>query len=162
MNPEPPGDYPRGRAYDQRFSALERAGHDIHGEASFVMAYHPDSVLDAGCGTGRVAIELDHRGVRVLGIDVDEAMLETAREKAPTLGFLRADLADFRLVDRNDDTRHFDVVVAAGNVMLFVDDGTEPAVVANMATPPDRDRSPDHRVSGHRRELRARGSRRAL
>ena len=49
------------RAYKDRFDALERAGRYVHGEADFVMAFAPESVLDAGCGTGRVALELARR-----------------------------------------------------------------------------------------------------
>src|SRR5215207_5999851 len=64
-------DAPRGAAYDQRFERLAAAGHDIHGEASFVAGYEPGTVLDAGCGTGRVAIELARRGIRTVGIDLD-------------------------------------------------------------------------------------------
>ena len=47
-----------GDEYQRRFDALATAGKDVHGEAAFVMAMEPGSVLDAGCGTGRVAIEL--------------------------------------------------------------------------------------------------------
>jgi ubiquinone/menaquinone biosynthesis C-methylase UbiE len=43
----------------------------------------PARVLDAGCGTGRVAAHL--RGVDVLGIDLSAGMLATAREQHPTL-----------------------------------------------------------------------------
>ena len=56
--------------------------------------YAADSVLDAGCGTGRVAIELSRRGHDVVGVDVDEAMLEAARAKAPDLTWVQGDLAD--------------------------------------------------------------------
>ena len=48
----------RGADYDARWHHLEAAGHAIHGEADFVCRFSPVSVLDAGCGTGRVAIEL--------------------------------------------------------------------------------------------------------
>ena len=56
-------DVPRGDAYDRRFQQLEAAGADVHGEAAFVASFTPSSVLDAGCGTGRVAIELARRGI---------------------------------------------------------------------------------------------------
>jgi 2-polyprenyl-3-methyl-5-hydroxy-6-metoxy-1,4-benzoquinol methylase len=39
-------------------------------------------ILDVGCGTGRHAIELAKRGYRVTGIDLSEAQLHRAREKA--------------------------------------------------------------------------------
>lgn len=85
---------PRGRAamtsrwsvsgdeYQERFDRLAASGADIHGEADLVMSLEPRRVLDAGCGTGRVAIELARRGVAVAGVDVDPGMLETARRRA--------------------------------------------------------------------------------
>lgn len=52
---------------------MAATGADVHGEATFVRAYAPASVLDAGCGTGRVAIELARHGIEVVGVDVDAA-----------------------------------------------------------------------------------------
>ena len=118
---------PRGDNYDARWKSLEASGHDPHGEANFVMRLAPRSVLDAGCGTGRVAIELARRGVDVVGVDLDAGMLETARRKAPQLRWVEGDLALLALPTR------FDVVVMAGNVMIFVEPGTEATVVARMA-----------------------------
>ena len=66
--------------------ALAAEGKSIHGEADLVCRFEPGSVLDAGCGTGRVAIELAARGIDVVGVDLDPAMLDHARLKAPSLG----------------------------------------------------------------------------
>ena len=44
-----------GRSYQERFDRLDASGADVHGEAEFVMRRDPSAVLDAGCGTGRVA-----------------------------------------------------------------------------------------------------------
>jgi SAM-dependent methyltransferase len=123
------GDAPRGERYDRRFEELAASGADTHGEATFVASYGPESVLDAGCGTGRVAIELSGRGLQVMGIDADPGMLDAARKKAPALEWVHGDLADPALVVG----RRFDVVVMAGNVLIFVAPGTEGAVVSNMA-----------------------------
>lgn len=117
----------RGETYDDAFARLAATGADVHGEASFVEALGPRSVLDAGCGTGRVAIELAHRGVDVVGVDLDRTMLDTARRKAPHLTWVEGDLAAV------DVGRRFDVVVAAGNVMIFLTPGSEGPVVANLA-----------------------------
>ncbi len=113
--------------YDRRFAEAEREGRDMHGEASFVASLGVRSVLDGGCGTGRVAIELARRGVEVVGVDLDEDMLAAARRKAPHLDWRVGDLATVDLL------RHFEAVVLAGNVMIFLAPGTEAAVVANMA-----------------------------
>jgi SAM-dependent methyltransferase len=122
-------DVPRGTAYDRRFEDLAATGMDVHGEAALVDSYGPGSVLDAGCGTGRVAIELSRRGHAVVGVDVDESMLEAARAKAPTLPWVCGDLADPGL----DFGQSFDVVVMAGNVLIFVASGSEEQVIANAA-----------------------------
>lgn len=39
-------------------------------------------ILDVGCGTGRHSIELSKRGYQITGIDLSEAQLKKAREKA--------------------------------------------------------------------------------
>jgi SAM-dependent methyltransferase len=44
-------------------------------------------VVDLGCGSGLWARELLRAGYRVLGIDISEAMVEIAREKAPRAEF---------------------------------------------------------------------------
>ncbi len=52
---------PRGAADDRRLEDLASTGTDMHG-AALVDSYGAGSVLHAGCGTGRVAIELSRRG----------------------------------------------------------------------------------------------------
>jgi SAM-dependent methyltransferase len=127
-------DRPRGADYDRRFEDLAAGGMDMHGEAALVSEYAPESVLDAGCGTGRVAIELSRRGYDVMGIDLDEAMLESARTKAPDITWLQGDLADPGLdLGGRTETRAFDLIVMAGNMLIFVTPGTEGQVIQNAA-----------------------------
>ena len=124
---------PRGDEYDARWAALESEGRSVHGEADFVAALSPATVLDAGCGTGRVAIELARRGITVVGVDRDATMLATARRKAPDLPWAEQDLSRLDLGDVPGAPSAFDVVVAAGNVMIFLAPGTEAATVARLA-----------------------------
>jgi 2-polyprenyl-3-methyl-5-hydroxy-6-metoxy-1,4-benzoquinol methylase len=116
-----------GKEYDAPYAARAKAGENVHGEADFVEALHPKSVLDAGCGTGRVAIELARRGIEVVGVDLDPKLLGAAQAKAPNLEWHLDDIATVDL------GRQFDVIVMAGNVMIFLAPGTEGAVLANMA-----------------------------
>jgi SAM-dependent methyltransferase len=127
------GDGPRGADYDRRFEELAAAGRDMHGEAALVDSYGPVSVLDAGCGTGRVALELQRRGHDVVGVDLDPSMLEVARAKAPGLPWVQGDLADPDLVAERLAGRRFDAVLLAGNVLIFVASGTEGPVLANVS-----------------------------
>jgi SAM-dependent methyltransferase len=117
----------RSQTYDRRWEELAAAGQNVHGEADLIEQLGPRTVLDAGCGTGRVAIELARRGLQVTGVDVDASMLARARAKAPDLTWVLGDLADVDL------GRTFEAVVLAGNVMIYLAPGTEAAVVANLA-----------------------------
>ncbi|WP_420611391.1 class I SAM-dependent methyltransferase [Candidatus Poriferisodalis sp.] len=136
------GDIPRGADYDDRWARKAARGESIHGEADLVDSLLPrgGSVLDAGCGTGRVAIELARRGHHVVGVDLDPAMLDLARNKAPELAWIQGDLAstvisrDSGISGDTGERRLFDAAVAAGNVMIFLERGTEAAVVANIAS----------------------------
>lgn len=114
--------------YDERWRRMAAAGQNPHGEADLVSRYRPTSVLDGGCGTGRVAIELARRGIRVLGVDADPDMIAAARAKMPKLAWRHADLAE---LDTGAD--RFDVVVLAGNVVPYVAPGRRAAAVAACA-----------------------------
>ncbi len=124
-----------GDDYQRRFDELASRGIDVHGEAAFVTRAArasrrdrlPGSVLDAGCGTGRVAIELARRAIEVVGVDVDASMLATARANGPGIEWVEHDLTTLDL------GRTFDVVVLAGNVPLFTPAGTQPALVGSCA-----------------------------
>lgn len=125
----------RAATYDDRWAELAARGESVHGEADLVsslelalrLGTEPASVLDAGCGTGRVGAELARRGMEVVGVDLDAAMLAKARAKAPDVTWVQGDLADLNL------GRTFDAVVLAGNVMIFLEPGTEDGVLAALA-----------------------------
>lgn len=121
----------RGRVdlteYDGRWDRLAEDGNNVHGEADLVDSLGPSSVLDAGCGTGRVALELAARGRHVIGVDNDADMLALAEARSSTIEWVLADLAT---VDLQTD---FDVVVMAGDVLNYVRPGDESIVVTNLA-----------------------------
>lgn len=124
------------RAYIERFRALAEEGADLEGEARFVdaLARPRSRVLDAGCGPGRLGGALHRRGHEVVGVDVDPELVAQARVDHPGPRWHVADLADLDLGER------FDVVVSAGNVMVFLAPGTEAEVVRRLAahtTPED-------------------------
>ena len=116
--------------YVDRFRRLAAEGVDLDGEARFVDALLPRAarVLDAGCGPGRVGAALHARGHAVVGVDVDPELIEAARADHPGPRWEVADLAELDL-----DESPFDVVVAAGNVLVFVTPGSERQVLARMA-----------------------------
>ncbi|MFE9445764.1 class I SAM-dependent methyltransferase [Streptomyces sp. NPDC006602] len=121
-----------GEAYSQRFARLAASGHDIHGEATFCAALLKPAarILDAGCGTGRIAIRLAELGHDCTGVDVDPSMLAVARRDAPTQEWLLGDLARLDALGLNPG---FDLALAAGNVIPLLARGTESAVVRQLA-----------------------------
>lgn len=124
-----------GEEYAARFAELARAGRDLHGEARFCAGLldRRALVLDAGCGTGRVAIHLDELGFHPVGVDLDESMLAVARREAPHLPWYQADLSRLTPADLGGAT-DFDLVVMAGNVVPLLAGGTLERTVAAAAS----------------------------
>lgn len=113
--------------YHVRWQRMEARGESSNGEADFIESLHPTSVLDAGCGMGRVAMELARRGIEVEGTDLDDDLLAFARADAPQLKWRLADLATASF------DRTFHVIGMPGNVMLFCRAEDRAKIVANLA-----------------------------
>lgn len=115
--------------YAERFERMAARGQDVHGEAALVtrLVEPPARVLDAGCGTGRIAVRLDELGYAVVGVDVDESMLAVARAGAPGLDWRAGDLSTFDLGET------FDLVLLAGNILPLLEPGTLGAVAERLA-----------------------------
>lgn len=134
----------RASSYSAAFDRLAARGRDVHGEAHLVAALVTPGalVLDAGCGTGRVAARLTEQGYRTVGVDLDAGMLGQARLRHPLLVWIERDLADLGpqtfagVLPESFPVpvaSPFDAVVAAGNVMPLLTPGTEDAVVEALA-----------------------------
>jgi SAM-dependent methyltransferase len=115
--------------YIERFRSMTRQGADLEGEARLVdaMVERGSRLLDAGCGTGRVAGALHRRGHDVVAVDVDPRLIAAARQDHPGPGYHVADLADLDL-----GGERFALVVCAGNVMVFLAPGSERRVLDRL------------------------------
>ena len=82
---------------------------------------HGRRVLDAGCGTGALAVEAARRGASVVAIDLSPTLVQLARERLPQ--DLRSGLAgtiDFRSGDMLDATLgSFDHVVCMDSLIHY-------------------------------------------
>ncbi|VAW78079.1 hypothetical protein MNBD_GAMMA15-1113 [hydrothermal vent metagenome] len=100
----------------------------------------PGPVLELGCGTGRVLLELARTGVEAVGIDLSAAMIERARERAiaENLNITLA-LADLRNFDLGQT---FELVLMPFNVLnhLLDDDSLQRTfnTIARHMTPESR------------------------
>lgn len=90
-------------------------------------------IIDVGCGTGRHSIELTKRGYSVTGIDLSEAMLERACEKAAkenlSIPFLQHDARDLPF------SREFDVAImlCEGGFPLMESDEMNYSILQNVS-----------------------------
>lgn len=124
-------------SYGPTFDRLVREGADVHGEARLADVLLPrgGTVLDAGSGMGRVAAELSARGHRVTAVEKDPGLVEQSRATYPDLPVLVADLADLTPERLNDQgaPAAYDLVVAVGNVLVYLAEDTERVVLGNLA-----------------------------
>lgn len=88
-------------------------------------------VLDAGCGTGAMAVELAGRGAQVLAVDISPALIEIAQRRVPA--HLAAQI-DWRSGDMmNADFGQFDHMLAMDSMIYYTADDI--AGILNKATP---------------------------
>ncbi|QVT78633.1 tRNA 5-carboxymethoxyuridine methyltransferase [Nocardioides aquaticus] len=122
--------------YAETFAALVAEGEDVEGEARLADALCPRGarVLDAGAGMGRVAAALQQRGHHVLAVEPDAGLVARAQATYPDLPVLPVDVLDVdaRMLAAAGAPEAFDLVVAVGNVMVFVAEGTEVAVLRRL------------------------------
>ncbi|MGW0179934.1 class I SAM-dependent methyltransferase [Nocardia sp. NPDC003345] len=89
------------------------------------------TVLDAGCGTGENTLHIAALGLPVVGFDIAETAVATAREKAERAGigveFVTADARDLGGLGRR-----FDTVLDCGLFHSF-DPAERPAYLASLA-----------------------------
>lgn len=122
------------RWYIERFRHMRVDGGDLVGEARLIdtLARRGARLLDAGCGPGRHGGYLAAQGHRVVGVDIDPALIEAAREDYPQATWLVGDLATLNLADQGE-SEPFVGILVAGNVMDFIAEGYRDQAVARLA-----------------------------
>ncbi|MBN1438165.1 MAG: class I SAM-dependent methyltransferase [Anaerolineales bacterium] len=81
---------------------------------------HPeDMVLDFGCGTGSLAVEIAGRVKAVRGIDLSSKMIRAAKRKAGENACTNAEFFQSTIFDKRWRGESFDAVVAAGILHLL-------------------------------------------
>lgn len=101
--------------YDNRFSVLSDEA-DIVSAALHEMARPDSAVLELGVGTGRIAIPLARRGVRVVGLDASQRMLAVLRGKegGDLVETVEGDFSDFHLSEQ------FSVIFMSCNTLYML------------------------------------------
>ena len=122
--------------YGRRFAELVDSGADVDGEARLADALvsRRARVLDAGSGMGRVAAYLHGRGHRVVAAEPDPRLVEQSRRTYPEVEVLPHDILGLteEILEAAGRPTEFDLVVCVGNVIAFVTEGTEVAVLRRL------------------------------
>ncbi len=121
---------PPTRGYGDCFGRLVEEGQDVDGEARFVDALAPRMarILDVGSGMGRVADALRRRGHQVVATEPDPALREQSRRTYPELEVLPHQALALEPARLGG----FDVIVVVGNVMVYLGESTERAVLTRL------------------------------
>jgi magnesium-protoporphyrin O-methyltransferase len=86
-------------------------------------------VLDAGCGTGTMAVELAQRGAEVVAVDISPSLIDIARDRAPqglNIRWEAGDMLDARL-------GRFDHILAMDSMIYY--SATDIAALLHRAAP---------------------------
>jgi magnesium-protoporphyrin O-methyltransferase len=103
-----------------RIRATVRAGRDRMRD--LLLSYlprdlHGQRLLDAGCGTGALAVEAAQRGADVVAVDLSPTLVELARERTPEVAEGRI---DFRVGDMaSEEHGDFDWVIAMDSLIHY-------------------------------------------
>lgn len=104
-----------------RIRATVRAGRDRMRDT--LLSWLPDDLsgrrlLDAGCGTGMLAVEAARRGADVVAVDLSPTLIELACERSPA--DLSRGAVDFRVGDAFDPSLgRFDHIVAMDSLIHY-------------------------------------------
>jgi SAM-dependent methyltransferase len=108
---------------EQEVQLYDVAVPDWPGEIDFYRAIAMEvkerggSVLEVGCGTGRVTLQLAQQGISIMGMDISPAMLSIARQKSqelPNVRWVESDMLSFDLGER------FDLIIIPGHSFQFM------------------------------------------
>lgn len=126
----------KNTGYARRFAELVESGADVDGEGRLADTLVPRHarILDAGSGMGRVAAYLQSRGHRVVAAEPDHRLVEQSRRMYPDVAVLPHDILGLTadVLAAAGAPTAFDLVVCVGNVVTFVADGTEVAVLRRL------------------------------
>ena len=92
------------------------------------------SVLDCGCGTGSLAVELGRRSASVRAFDLDETMIEKAKEKCPQAIDVEFSIDDLLKFDKSFPEESFHFAYCLGNTLAHLPSENEVKGFINSAT----------------------------
>jgi ubiquinone/menaquinone biosynthesis C-methylase UbiE len=129
-----------GKAYDVSMVPFARGLHNRVVQDVTELGLPPGTpVLDAGAGTGRLAIELARLGLAVTGLDLSPSMVEQARRNAENVGMageITFEVGDVGALPYGEAA--FELVVSTAALHHWTDPGAAAAELYRVVRPAGR------------------------
>ena len=124
--------------YAEVFERLIDQGQDVDGEARLadVLVPRHAQILDAGSGMGRVAAALAARGHDVTAVEKDPDLAQRSRARFPEVPVVESDILGLSpaMLESSGRPAAYDLLVAVGNVMVFLAEETEVRALRALAS----------------------------
>ena len=129
---------PRNGGYGDRFAELIARGEDVVGEGRLADALvgRGARILDAGSGMGRIGAYLQSCGHDVTAAEPDPVLVAQSRRTFPDLTVVPHEILALtpEVLAAAGRPTVFDLVVCVGNVLTFLAEGTEVAVLERLGS----------------------------
>lgn len=105
---------------------------DRDAQVGLLERFRPDGtsrVLEFGCGTGPLLARIEDEYEAVVGVDVNERMLEAAEDRVTSAEVLEADFTEWSAVDEG---RVFDAAVLMGGLLHLTEDDSVESFAGNV------------------------------
>lgn len=109
--------------YTENFNFVYKYGEDV---LELIDAEKGSFVIDLGCGNGALSKKIVDKGYNVLGIDVSENMIKTAKQLYPDINFKIDDALNFRLLKKAD-------VIFSNAVFHWIDKEKQEIFMENLS-----------------------------
>ncbi|MBM7518839.1 class I SAM-dependent methyltransferase [Nocardioides nitrophenolicus] len=128
----------RTSGYAERFAELIADGADVVGEARLAdtLVERGATILDAGSGMGRIGAHLLRLGHRVTAAEPDPALVAQSRRTFPDLPVVPLEILALTpdALAAAGAPVAYDLIVCVGNVLTFVAEDTEVAVLQRLGS----------------------------
>ncbi|GAA3681418.1 class I SAM-dependent methyltransferase [Nocardioides ginsengisoli] len=125
-------------AYGDNFADLLAKGADVVGEGRLAdaMVGRAARILDAGSGMGRIGGYLQAQGHQVTAVEPDPVLVEQSRRTYPELPVVPLEILQLtpEALTAAGRPTSYDLIVCVGNVIVFVAEDTEVAVLERLGS----------------------------
>ncbi len=92
---------------------------------SFIADIHNSTLLDIGCGTGNLTIDLAKISEKIIGIDIDESMLQMANNKSEKVKNIEFRNCNMLEIEKHFSSVNFDSILCFGNTLVHLNSEDE-------------------------------------